>query len=135
MGKHRKLILEIIMSSAEHMTAEEIYMKAKQIQPSIAVGTVYRNLGLMAATGEIRRIVMPNAPDRFDRTLLPHEHLICQNCGNLSDISVSDLKGYLERQTGIEILGYELNLKYICDQCKLLKQPNRANSIIKIKEI
>ncbi len=36
----------------EHMTAEEIFIKAKQIQPSIAVGTVYRNLGLMTEAGE-----------------------------------------------------------------------------------
>lgn len=105
----------------EHMTAEEIFMKAKQIQPSIAVGTVYRNLGLMTEAEEIRRIVMPNAPDRYDKSLLPHEHIICQNCKELSDISISDLKGYLEKQTGIEILGYDLNLRYICDKCKALK--------------
>lgn len=106
------------MSSNEHLTAEEIFMKAKQIQPSIAIGTVYRNLALMTEAGEIRRVVMPNAPDRFDRSLLPHEHLICQNCGKVSDISVSDLKDYLEKQAGIEILGYDLSLRYICDKCK-----------------
>lgn len=106
------------MSSTEHMTAEEIFMKAKKIQSSIAVGTVYRNLSLMTEAREIRRIIMQDAPDRYDKTLLPHEHLICQNCGELSDISVSDLKGYIEKQTGIEILGYDLNLKHICNKCK-----------------
>lgn len=118
MTKQRKLIFDIIMSSTEHMTAEEIYMEAKKILPSIAVGTVYRNLGLMTEAGEIRRITIPNAPDRFDRSLLPHEHLICQNCGEVSDIFVSDLKDYIEKQTGIKILGYDLNLRYICNECK-----------------
>lgn len=118
MIKHRQLILDIIMSSTEHMTADEIFMKAKQMQPSIAVGTVYRNLGLLTEAREIRRVVMLNAPDRYDKTLLPHEHLICQNCKGLSDTSVSGLKDYLEKQTGIEILGYDLNLRYICDKCK-----------------
>jgi Fe2+ or Zn2+ uptake regulation protein len=116
--KQRKLILEIIMSSSGHMTAEEIYMEAKKFMPSIAIGTVYRNLGLMAEAGQIRRIIVPNAPDRFDKSLLPHEHLICQNCGELSDISISDLKDYLVKQTGIEILGYDLCLRYICNKCK-----------------
>jgi Fe2+ or Zn2+ uptake regulation protein len=115
--KHRKLILEIIKSSAGHMTADEIYMKAKQIQPSIAVGTVYRNLGLMIESEEIRRVIIPNAPDRFDKFTQPHDHLICQNCGALSDISVTNLKDYLEKQTGIKIIGYDLNLRYICDVC------------------
>lgn len=119
MTKYRTLILDIIKSSEEHMTAEEIFLKAKRLQHSIAVGTVYRNLGLMAEAGEIRRISILNAPDRYDKTLLPHEHLICQNCGELSDISVPDLKEYLEQQTGIKILGYDLNLRYICNKCKL----------------
>lgn len=118
MTKYRKILLNIINSAMEHMTAEEIYFKAKQAEPSIAVGTVYRNLGLMTDAGEIRRIIMQNAPDRYDKTMVPHEHLICQNCGELSDITVSDLKSYLEQQTGIEILGYDLNLKYVCDKCK-----------------
>lgn len=118
MSKHRKLILDIIMLSMEHMTAEEIFMKAKQIQPSIAVGTVYRNLGIMSEAREIRRISIPNAPDRYDKTLLPHEHIICQNCRELSDVTVSDLKEYIEKQIDIKILGYELNVKYMCDKCK-----------------
>lgn len=100
------------------MTAEEIYMKAKKVMPSIAIGTVYRNLCLMTEAGEIRRITIPNAPYRFDKSLHPHEHLICQNCGELSDITVSDLKDYIEKQTGIEILGYDLSLRYICNKCK-----------------
>ncbi|MGI5911820.1 MAG: Fur family transcriptional regulator [Syntrophomonadaceae bacterium] len=116
--KQRKLILEIIMTSSEHMTAEEIYIKAKEMLPSIAIGTVYRNLGLMAEAGEIRRIIIPNKPDRFDKSVHPHEHLICDYCGELTDISVNDLKGYLEKQTGIEILGYNLSLRYICNKCK-----------------
>ena len=102
----------------EHMTAEEIYIKAKQKQPSIAVGTVYRNLGLMTEAGQIRRISMQNAPDRYDKSLIPHEHIVCQECGTLADISVSNLQDYIEKQTGIKILGYDLNLKYICDECK-----------------
>jgi len=106
------------MSSKEHMSAEEIYVKAKQIQPSIAIGTIYRNLGLMVKAGEIRRIVVPNAPDRYDKSVLPHEHLICLNCGKMSDLSVCNLKDYLEGKTGIKILGYDLNLKYICKECE-----------------
>ncbi len=119
MTKQRRLILDIILSSSmEHMTADEIYMNAKKIQPSIAIGTVYRNLGLMTEAGDIRRVAVPNGPDRFDKLLHPHEHIICQKCGKLSDISVSGLKDYLDKQTGIEILGYDLSLRYLCNDCK-----------------
>ena len=116
--KQRKLILDVIMSSSEHMSAEEIYMKAKKRFPSIAIGTVYRNLSLMAEAGEIRRIIIPNTPDRFDKSLHPHEHIICDCCNEIKDISVNDLKSYLEEKTGVRISGYNLSLRYICDKCK-----------------
>jgi Fe2+ or Zn2+ uptake regulation protein len=97
------------------MTAEEMYMKAKQTMPSIAIGTVYRNLGLMTKAGEIRRITIPNSPDRFDKSAQPHEHLICQKCGEVTDIFIPNSCEYLQQQTGIEIVGFDL--KYICEKC------------------
>jgi Fe2+ or Zn2+ uptake regulation protein len=119
--KQKKLIMDIIMTSMEHMTAEEIYVKARQIMPSISIGTVYRNLGQMTDDGEIRRIVMPNAPDIFDGFLHPHEHLICQKCRKISNVTISDFHEYLEKQTGVEILEFDLSMKYICDECKSRK--------------
>ena len=118
MTKQRRLILDVIRSSGEHLTADEIFIKARKILPSIAIGTVYRNLRLITEDGTIRRIVAPNEPDRFDRSLHPHEHIICQHCKRMSDIAIADLKEYLQRRTGIEILGYDLSLRYICDECK-----------------
>lgn len=98
--------------------AEDIYRLAKQIQPSIAVGTVYRNLGLMREAGEISRISIPNAPDRYDRTLNPHEHMVCQRCGGISDFSIPELRSFLINKTGIQLIGYDLNVRYICQRCK-----------------
>jgi len=100
------------------MTAEDIYIKAKKQMPSIAMGTVYRNLNVMAASGIIRRLAIPNAPDRFDKSADPHEHLICRDCGRLTDVYFPGLKDYLEKQADVEILGYDLSLIYICEDCK-----------------
>jgi len=118
MTKQRKLIYSIIILSEKHMIAEDIYKKAKKEMPSIAMGTVYRNLSLMVEAGEIRKITMFNAPDRYDKTLVTHDHLICEICGDLSDVEFLDLKKYLKKQTGLDIISYEINLKYVCDECK-----------------
>ena len=118
MTKQRRTILNVIKKSNEHMTAEEIYIKAKKEMPSIAIGTVYRNLGLMTDAGEIRRIPIPNSPDRYDKSTIPHEHLVCQKCGTVHDMFIEGLREFLQRQTGIEITGYDLNLKFICENCK-----------------
>ncbi len=118
MTRQRKTILEIIKTSNEHMTAEEIYLKAKKVMPSIAMGTVYRNLGLMTEAGEIRRIPIPDSPDRYDKSVKPHEHMVCQECGEVHDVFIDGLLEYLRQSTGAEITGYDLNLRFICENCR-----------------
>ena len=64
MTRQRQLILEIIDAARNHPTAQEIFQKARGRMPAIALGTVYRNLGILADGGEIRRIVLPGQPER-----------------------------------------------------------------------
>lgn len=118
MSKQRRLILDIISSSQEHMTADEIYLQAKKLHPSIAVGTVYRNLNILSESRKIRKIHMPNSADRYDRSLKPHDHLVCEKCGKISDIVLTDFNDYVKQHTNTEIIGYDLTIKHICDDCK-----------------
>ena len=118
MTLQQKTILDILELSDEHLTADAVFVKARVVLPSIALATVYRNLAQLSESGHIRRIVIPDAPDRFDKSLHPHEHLTCVVCGRLSDVPLSDLRDYLTSQTGIEIIDYELSMKHICQQCK-----------------
>ena len=98
------------------MTAEEIFLLAKQRLPSLSIATVYRNLGLMVRDGEIRRVTIGGA-DRYDRNISPHDHLTCIRCGRLADVTLHDLKTALEQGTGQKIISYELNMYYVCPEC------------------
>lgn len=118
MTKQRKLILDIINRSHSHPNADEIYHEAKKIMPSIALGTVYRNLGLMAKDGEIRRLVSENAPDRYDRVSPLHDHMVCTECGAIIDTDIGSLWDAIEHSVGEKIIGYELMVKHVCNCCK-----------------
>ena len=118
MTKQRQLISEIIRETDKHPTAEQIYLKAKRRMPSIAMGTVYRNLGLMVDSGEIRRVVIANEPDHFDRMLTPHHHMICVRCGRVEDVDLADMRGYIERSAGVDLVSYDLSIRYICPACR-----------------
>lgn len=118
MTEQRRLILRLIRTSDEHMTAEQIYKKAKTEMPSIAMGTVYRNLGLMVKSGEILRLSVPGKPDRFDRGQKKHDHLICDVCGKMKDILIPGLIDAIEYQKGEHILSYELTIRYVCAACR-----------------
>lgn len=119
MTRQRQLIYNIIMAAPEHRTAEEIYDLARREMPSLARGTVYRNLGLLAQEGLIRKLEMPDAPARYDRERHPHPHLICQKCGRVEDLMMPE--GLLEpfaKAQDIAFTGYDLKLYHICPACR-----------------
>lgn len=121
MTKQRKIIKDIIYASFKHPTAEEILAEARKKMPSIAVGTVYRNLTLLVESGEVRKIDVPNAPSRYDRPQIPHEHLICKSCGAVGDVDMGNLLDVLKQKTGEDVLEYKLTMYYLCPKCKNLK--------------
>ena len=117
MTKQRRLIYSIITNSKEHLSAEEIYESAKREMPNIAIGTIYRNLNLMVKDGEIRKVEIHNAPDRFDKNIKSHDHLICDECGKLKDIVIKDFDKIIEEHSVDNITSYDLNIHYICPEC------------------
>ncbi|MGI6109308.1 MAG: Fur family transcriptional regulator [Eubacteriaceae bacterium] len=119
MTKQRRLILDIIEQSHEHLTAEEIYVLARQSCPRIAVGTVYRNLNVLTESGLIGKISMINQPDRYDRVSEKHHHLICSECGKIEDAPFTGIDEFLQAQTDQTITGYELNVFHVCEECRL----------------
>ena len=119
--KQSKLILEILQEFG-HMTAEEVYTEAIKEMPKIALGTVYRNLNELAQDGVIRKIRVADGPDRFDKTVKPHEHVICSVCGGVADLSVPGLEECLKRAVGSCDFIYELSVNATCSKCRAVKQ-------------
>ena len=118
MTRQRALMLELLHSTSGHLTADEIFALARQRMPSIARGTVYRNLKLMEQDREIARLEMPAGTDRYDRTTAPHGHLYCDGCQKLTDIPVVGLVRELEAAIGTEVRSYQLTVHYLCPDCR-----------------
>lgn len=60
----RTLVLEAVNQLRNHATADEIYEKIVSEHPHIGRGTVYRNLQLLAESGEILKTEVPGGADR-----------------------------------------------------------------------
>ncbi len=117
MTKNTQLILDIINSSDDHPTAEKIYMKLKEQSSKAVLATVYNNLSKLHEQGLIRKISVEGQPDRYDNTVR-HDHLVCKNCGSLTDIKLNDLTPQLMEQIEGEFLSYDLKINYICPICR-----------------
>lgn len=118
MTKQRKLVLAIINDSSEHLTAEEVFLEAKRRIANIAFATIYNNLNALVAEHFIARIKSPGTADRFDKSIEPHEHLICERCGHIIDVHIPDLKTLIEERIKVKLTSCNLNMHYICEACK-----------------
>lgn len=83
-SRQREMIHQCLMNTAEHPTAEMVYSTLKPENPNLSLGTVYRNLNLLAEEGVITR--MPFSVDRYDANTMPHAHFRCKSCGKVYDM-------------------------------------------------
>jgi Fe2+ or Zn2+ uptake regulation protein len=84
----RALVLNIVRENLDHPTADEIYKIARERDPVISKGTVYRNLKLLADICEIRKLPMPIGPDHYDFNMDNHYHFICRSCYRVVDADI-----------------------------------------------
>lgn len=117
MTKNAKAILEIVNHSDEHLTAEQIYLRLREAAGKVVLATVYNNLNALCEQKLIHKVVMENAPDRYDR-IVRHDHLICSKCGKITDLYLDDMKEKLEKCIGVQVDAYDLKLFYVCEDCR-----------------
>ena len=77
------------MTRKDHPTADVIYDNIRKAQPNISLGTVYRNLSLLAEIGEIQRLTTGDGKDHFDGNAMPHDHFVCRMCNSVIDVNGS----------------------------------------------
>ena len=120
MTKQRAVILEALRSVSSHPTADEIYGMVRKKLPRISLGTVYRNLDLLTASGEIRRLDKAGVQKRFDGDLSPHHHVRCINCGRVGDVHLHlDVPSAPEDAVpGFTIHNIEMEFVGLCHQCR-----------------
>ena len=90
-SRQRECIKELLNNSCEHPTADMVYMDVRQEFPNISLGTVYRNLNLLADLGEAIKITTPNGGVHFDGRTAPHYHFCCNKCGQVIDLDLEEL--------------------------------------------
>ena len=119
-SRQRDAIRQNLMGRHDHPTAETVYLDIKADFPNISLGTVYRNLSLLAELGEIQKIIAVNGPDRFDGNPRPHCHFHCNGCGKVLDIpfeSQDKLNEYAAKNFPGIIEGSNVQFYGRCSDC------------------
>lgn len=126
-SRQREAIKEYLSHTKEHPTADMVFMNIKNIYPNISLGTVYRNLNLLADMGEIIKINGQDGVVRFDSKSKPHYHFICDICGNVMDIEMEPIDHIIELANGHFKGKVEGHNTFFTGKCEECLQGSRAN--------
>lgn len=91
-SRQREAIKEFLITRTDHPTADVVYQNVRMEFPNISLGTVYRNLTLLADIGEVLRLRVGDGTDHFDHDMSNHYHFICQDCGCVIDLKMDSME-------------------------------------------
>ena len=125
MTQQRRVILEELRKNNIHPTADVLYELVRKRLPKISLGTVYRNLEILTALGEIQTLEMGGTQKRYDGNPDKHYHIRCMHCGCVDDAPIaplSQLENKLYGSTVFTIMGHRLEFLGLCPECSKLDQ-------------
>ncbi len=120
-SKQRELLISQLRRHRVHPTADALYAAVRAENPTISLATVYRNLNQLVDSGLVMRIPVPGQADRFDDKNDGHQHMLCTQCGSITDIPASalpDICGAVSANTGLDISACTMLFNGICKACE-----------------
>ena len=101
----RRLVVELLARTNEHLTAEDLATRIHTAHPEIHLSTVYRTLDSLREWGLVEHVHRPNGASFFHLSGA-HHHVECDVCGRICDVPAvefDELVARLRDRYGIEV--------------------------------
>src|SRR5699024_6116084 len=121
----RHAVLEYLLTTMTHPTADEIYKALESKFPNMSVATVYNNLRILRELGLVRELTYGDDSSRFDSNMDDHYHIICEQCGKIEDFhypSLDEIEALAQKISGFDISDHRMELYGKCKECQEIKQ-------------
>jgi len=122
-SRQREAIIGLLGKTDTHPTAEWLHEQVKKEIPNVSLATIYRNLRLLEAAGEITRLWDPGGAAHFDGNAGPHYHFRCDRCGRIMDLKEPadrTIEIKVASATGLDVTHHHLELGGLCLDCRKL---------------
>src|SRR5512143_3760613 len=126
--RQRRILLDLIDKSGEHLDAEQLYRLAKQQDPKINRVTVYRTLKMLKQGQLVDELdLMHYEGDQHyyeTRAKQEHAHVVCLSCGRVEEFygePLQMLRKDVESHFGFQILVARTEIGGYCAHCQVLR--------------
>ncbi len=113
--QQRVSVVTILDASTDHPTVDDVFDKARQLDDTVSLATVYRTMAVLEHAGLIRKLTFDDAPARYEMTpQRDHDHLVDIETGELIEIPgdrISELWGRIAAELGYEVISQQTVLR------------------------
>lgn len=113
MTDQRRVILQVLEDAEDHPSVEGVYDRAKQIDSSISMATVYRTLNLLDELDLVVRHEFNENFSRYEVNMEHHHHLIDLETGEVIEFQNDELELLKEKiagELGFTLVDHRLEL-------------------------
>ncbi len=126
--RQRLILLKLIDQSGQHLDAEQLYQRAKQLDSKINRVTVYRTLKMLKEGQLVDELdLMHYEGDQHyyeTRMKQEHAHVVCLRCGKVEEFygePLNRLRRQIEAHFGFQILVARTEVGGYCAHCQVLR--------------
>jgi Fur family ferric uptake transcriptional regulator len=119
----RRLILEEVLAEPDHFDAEQLAERLRRRGSGASRATLYRTLAHLEQAGFLRRVGLDAGHAHYEP--IPgarhHEHLVCERCGAVVEVSDPTLErriGEFTRRAGFQGRRHDLLVVGLCPKCR-----------------
>ena len=122
------IVFEVFREMHNHPSAGMVYEAVHKKYPEISKATVYRLLAEAAEEGDVLRLKLSDADDRYDVTLCKHYHIVCKKCGSVADVKTAvdetEVLGMTQGCEDFSVESIHVEFSGLCRKCQLNEQQN-----------
>jgi Fur family ferric uptake transcriptional regulator len=120
----RMTIIDVVFSTEEHFTAEQLLEWSRAKDPSISRATVYRTLPLLTESGLVQEMDFGKDYKYYDPNYGEHpnhHHIICEDCDRIVEFEskkIDRLEDEITQKLGFEMRSQNLRITANCESLK-----------------
>jgi Fur family ferric uptake transcriptional regulator len=112
--RQREALLRVLTEAEDHPDATELHRRARVVDDSVSLATVYRTLTVLEREGVVQRLSFENGGARFEvADQAHHDHIVDLDSGTIVEFRnerIEELQRQIAAEMGYEIIHHRMEL-------------------------